>query len=190
MPRKKRNEEDGDAFQKPGTKVVQDNVGGVEPVGGMDVELAASREEALGAAAPPAAEPLDPGTLDVVGKTFDRTSKTLTGGAVALPPLPPTTGPQEIVPAPLFARVFALAEFLRTSAASGVEAAQRHVFDPGELAATNDGLMEMAAALDAMAQDQELIAALESPQPAEQPPAEAPAEPSPADRRASLGSLA
>jgi hypothetical protein len=139
-------------------------------------EAASTRQQAIGAAAPPASEPLQAAALNNLQKALARNFDTLSDGQAPLPEAPPYQGQVEQIPAELYAPVVAIAGFLQQS---GLEEAGRHQFEPAELVATNDGVIDLAGKINAITKDTALMKAIQrgaaqaGAQPEEAPPKEA-----------------
>ena len=146
-----------------------------------EADVAASRQESLGAGAPPAEEPLDPSSVNALGEIIAVAIPRLTDGQVPEVPVAPVEEPQEVLPPDVFAPIMTIAAFMQQASDSGVEAAAPFVFDPVELSKTNAGLQEMAAMMSAMGEDEKLKNALKQPQGAPTEEAAAPPEATAAD---------
>jgi len=148
-------------------------------------ELASSRQQALGAAAPDAIEPLDQGRLNALTDTVLRALDALSGSQVEPPQIERVTEPQQRIPTDLYSAIQATAAFLE-SAGERVPAAKSHVVDP-QVADSNDGVAELMSAFDALASDRELAAALgRAPAGQPEPPAQPEAAPPASDRLQAL----
>ncbi len=148
-----------------------------------DADTAASRQDSLAAAAPPADEPLDPSSVNALGEIISVAIPRLTDGQVPEEKVmaQPVQEAQEMLPPDIFANVMTVASFMQSASDAGVAAAGPYAFDPLELSKTNAGLQEMAAMVSSMGEDEKLKNALKQPQ-QEAPEEEAPApEPTAAD---------
>jgi hypothetical protein len=129
----------------------------------QSAQAAAGQAETLAQAAPEATEPLDPSRLNTLSDTLGQAAQALGGGQLPDLGLEKVDQPVEQVPPFIFAAAAAFAAFAQDT---GLE---QYAFDPVELAATNDGIGEMAATISQMANDPAVTQA------GQQPPQQAPA---------------
>jgi len=124
----------------------------------QDTEIAAQRQQTIGAAAPRAKEPLEPEVVNLVAKMLGSAVVALTDGQVT-PAFAETSEPVEALPADIFAGLAAI-----TTLFEQVPEAEAYRYDIEEATASNDGLAELAKRLDAASKDKELIRAMKRPQ--------------------------
>jgi hypothetical protein len=120
------------------------------------------REEDLGRHAPEAREPLSPSNVNTLSETLARTMDAITDGQGPELAIPPVQEPQPRLPAAVFAPLVAVFG-LMSELAPTVPEVTDYVVDPLELAETNDGLLEAAGVLSAMADDEKLRRAMARP---------------------------
>lgn len=130
----------------------------------QDAESAAEAADAIGQAAPPATEPLEPEKLNTLAAMVRSTmDKLVPPGHMADVQIAEVTEPQESIPSDLFAPVAAMAAFMQSSGLGE--------FDPTELVTSNDGIQELAARVAEIGNDPAVVKAAKSPPPEEAPEA-------------------
>ena len=149
-------------------------------------QIEAAAQEQIGSAAPEASEPLQPDLLKTLHDSLGAVFNFLGQGQA--PPMPEFAPPEEgstQMPAPTFTRLAALDQAV--SMVSDDPDAERYSDFSLDLAASNDGIVDLTAMANEMAQDSNLLAAMQragTQAPAEEAPeaADTPDEGAPKDQ--------
>jgi hypothetical protein len=154
--------------------VTDEGVDAVVEKDSADEASVRAREIAL--AIPEAAEPLLPENLNTLAQTIGPALERLTNGEYEGQAVPEFGQPQDAVPPELANDVIALGAM--TTSLPGLE---QYQFDPTAMLATNDGLVEVSALIDAMSKDKDVLRAMRQPARANKPPNEQGPAPEPAE---------
>ena len=125
-----------------------------------DADVAASRREALGAAAPPAAEELSVESMSTMGDAIGAAVNALSDGE--LPPqqvqqqLAVPGQPQSQVPPGLWSGMTAIQQSIE-----GVPEAEAYMFDPMLAATTNDEMVNASVQIHNLGQDKQAVQAVQ-----------------------------
>jgi len=141
----------------------------------QDAEAQAGAQESIGAAIPPAQEPLASDKLNALGQMVQSVIEKLSGGQVGDIEVAEVAQDADAIPQDIFGPVAAIAAF---AAETGVDD-----FDPTELVLNNAGLDELITRISAMGENPDVLKAAKAPASTpDEPPAPAPEEEQDLDR--------
>lgn len=129
--------------------------------------VAGMRSEAINATKPPAVEPIDPSRVKMLHEALQTFADVIGENQVVVPPLEIPEGELTEVPPGVYDGVAAVAAYLDAQTDPVFEP---YKFDIGEMATSNDGILEMSNLMIQMSQDKDAVrAALQGGAPQEVP---------------------